>query len=671
MNTDDLTVHIFLLMPLQFPGLSYRGSSTESARNINFDEKKNYFRSDTNEGNFVGLVKLMAGENVALAEHLKLCEQHAQSGRRNYLTFLSKNFVHKTLCIIQDYLLGAIVKEIRNAGGCFGVLMDGSQDVSCKEQVSIVVRYVDKSNNIVERTIGFFNAEDTSGKGLYESLRSKLSNVGLLLSRIIGCSFDGAPNMRSAGKGVQARIQRENPYCIYTWCMSHRFNLAMKSGTGSSEKVKEILQHVEETAKLFRSSHVRMNVWVDVVKNTPGINSQKRLKIIGTTRWSSKQDAVAAIIGNETCLYVLIKSLLKVCSLPNSDSSLLILASNILKFWLQYEIVLTTFILHNIFSLLLPTTKYLQTNGQNIVDGIKSLKKCISQLEASLEMLDQYIEEGRTFIEHVNSLLNKDLDITSLESDCKIIFPEAGEHETYIHNKIKLEFTKFIQHLQDEIDIKIIQDFNISDSIFHEMMYLDLQYVADNESFISFKKLCEINNIGDETAAVKEMKSLISNFINCSKYESIFNNIEYSVGPEEDEEEEIRLLIENEIDLNETTAMSNGNVKLIPMGSKICHCLQCILYFFNQDDRMNKYENIYKLYKYVATLPSTQVKCERDFSKMKIIKSRLRSTLTDESLESLMIISTESDMFQNIDLENILDKVIESSDKITLYMSKN
>lgn len=53
---------------------------------------------------------------------------------------------------------------------------------------------------------------------------------------------------------------------------------------------------------------------------------------------------------------------------------------------------------------------------------------------------------------------------------------------------------------------------------------------------------------------------------------------------------------------------------------------------------------------------------------MKLIKSRLRSSLGDEKLESLIIISTEPDMFQNINLEDILDEVIASSDKISLYM---
>lgn len=346
----------------------------ESSRNINFDIEKNYFRSETNEGVFLGMVKMMAGENMTLAEHIKKCQENAKSGHRNNLTFLSKRFVHNALCTIQKYLVKTIVSEKNKGGGFYGVLMDGSQDVSCKEQMSVVVRYVNQTENIVELTICFFNAsKDTSGKGLYESLRSALLDVGLSLSKAAGCSFDGSSNMRSDIVGVQARIQEDNPYCIYTWCLSHRFNLVLKTATGSSPEIKKILQFAEETAKLFRCSYIRMNVWTEVAKEVPNINSQRKLKLIGTTRWSSKEDAISAITNTETNLYVLIKALIRLFCLPNLDGSSLILASSTLNFRLQYKNIVASFLLHKIFSLLVPTTKYLQNYGLSILDGIKSL----------------------------------------------------------------------------------------------------------------------------------------------------------------------------------------------------------------------------------------------------------------------------------------------------------
>lgn len=188
-ENDDFFVYKFI-------GLAFRSDTNESVQSINFNPGKNYYRSEANEGNFIGLIKLMAGENATLAQHIKNCEDIAKTGARNSITFLSKTFINSALFTIREYLVKKIVNEINRNGGHFGILMDGSQDIASKEQISIVVRYVNDSNEVVERSISFFNAKDTSGEALYTKLRSILSDVGLLHSNIVGCSFDGASNMR-------------------------------------------------------------------------------------------------------------------------------------------------------------------------------------------------------------------------------------------------------------------------------------------------------------------------------------------------------------------------------------------------------------------------------------------------------------------------------------------
>ena len=50
-------------------------------------------------------------------------------------------------------------------------------------------------------------------------------------------------------------------------------------------------------------------------------------------------------------------------------------------------------------------------------------------------------------------------------------------------------------------------------------------------------------------------------------------------------------------------------------------------------------------------LPFTLCSAERAFSKLKLIKTRLRSTMGQERLESLMLMSVESDILKSLDLE--------------------
>lgn len=667
-------------------GLAFRGNGMETARNLNFDADKNYFRSDACEGNFIGIVKLLAGDNVDLAEHLRLCEEHAKAGGKNQFTFLSSSFINSTLRVIKNHLVQIIVDEINKSGGHFGLLIDAPQDVATKEQISVVVKYVDTSNVIVERTIGFFNARDTTGIGLYNTTKQFLTNVGLSMSKINGCSFDGGSAMRSDNIGVQAYIKKDNPRCIYTWCLSHRFNLVMKTAISGTMRIKIILQTAEECAKIFRASPKRMDIWMNVAKtiNLNGVpkkefNSNRRLKLIGTTRWSSKQEAIDGIIGSETNLCVLIKSLIRVCNIPKLEGAVLKNASDCLNFWLQYDNIVMTFLLHKTFSLVLPTTKYLQRYGLNIVDGIKSLKKSKADLNNFELNLHEYIEMAQKFIVETNFLLKNDSDIISFRFECDsnsenlISVPHNLDR---IIEQIKSEIFNFVQLLQKQIDDRILNGFNEFNSFFNEILYLDPQHATKNMDSISFKNLCEINNISDEKKTVDEVKKFVIEFsdYNRPKAVSLLGNDEY-IAAENDlcitiNEQQIFFLIENEDDFKETTAtLQNPNVKFKSFHEEKCERVQCILNYLTKDGRMTKYENIYKLYKFIATLPSTQVKCERDFSKMKIIKTRLRSTLSDESLENMMIISTESDMFKPIDLNDIIHAVINSSEKLALYMS--
>lgn len=70
------------------------------------------------------------------------------------------------------------------------------------------------------------------------------------------------------------------------------------------------------------------------------------------------------------------------------------------------------------------------------------------------------------------------------------------------------------------------------------------------------------------------------------------------------------------------------------------------------------------IYKILATLPVTSCSAERAMSRLRIIKNRLRSTISDERLDSLMIIASESDILEKISTDQIIDKFAMSSESL-------
>lgn len=642
--------------------------------NINLNADQNYFRSQ-NEGNFLEMVQLLAGENADLAAHIKNCQEKSANGYRNQPTYMSPDFINKTLYVIRKHLVNEIVSEVNRNGGRFGLLMDGSQDITCQEQISVVIRYVNDTDDIVEHSILFFNALKTSGKGLYELLERNITSIGLSMRNIIGYSFDGASNMRSEAKGLSACINQHNKDSIYTWCLSHRFNLVIKTASSSSTQIQNILQLAEDSAKLFRGSYVRMNVWNDVLKTTPNISSRRKLKLIGTTRWSSKQDAISSIIGTEVNLYVLIKSLLRVCGLKNLEGDALVNASRILNSWLNYGNIVFIFVLHKIFSLTIPTTKCLQKNALSILAAIEFVRASKEKLENARENLNTYIQEAEEFIEKTNNLLLNDKEIVALNCKCYISLPIKHEKERK-YTEIADDIEEFIIVLLDEMDKRILREFDDTEMVFKEMAILDPRNAemafADNKNEVSLEKLCRINEIANEIAATNELRIFTSDYLqyqNRPQFEAIFDDEVFFNAKEElmqYDEKLTTFLFEDELDIEETAA-DISSLEFQPLNKNICFCIECIMKYINSEDvRKKKFGRIYKIFKFVAILPSTQVRCERDFSKMKLIKNRLRSTMSEKSLENVMIISTEAELFKKLDLNQLIDDLVETSSRMAI-----
>ena len=71
------------------------------------------------------------------------------------------------------------------------------------------------------------------------------------------------------------------------------------------------------------------------------------------------------------------------------------------------------------------------------------------------------------------------------------------------------------------------------------------------------------------------------------------------------------------------------------------------------------YGSVTKLMKIALTLPLTSTSAERAFSKLKLIKSRLRSTMKQERLESLILMSVEDDLLEELDSENLVQAFVD------------
>ena len=67
------------------------------------------------------------------------------------------------------------------------------------------------------------------------------------------------------------------------------------------------------------------------------------------------------------------------------------------------------------------------------------------------------------------------------------------------------------------------------------------------------------------------------------------------------------------------------------------------------------YPNISVAYRILLTVPVTVASAERSFSKLKLLKNYLRSTMSQERLNGLAMCTIEKDILDTIDLDTVLD----------------
>ncbi|XP_019165683.1 PREDICTED: zinc finger MYM-type protein 1-like [Ipomoea nil] len=68
------------------------------------------------------------------------------------------------------------------------------------------------------------------------------------------------------------------------------------------------------------------------------------------------------------------------------------------------------------------------------------------------------------------------------------------------------------------------------------------------------------------------------------------------------------------------------------------------------------YPNAVIAYRILLTIPVTVASVERSFSKLKLLKSYLRSTMSQERLNGLAMISIENDILDKVDYEELIDE---------------
>ena len=129
-----------------------------------------------------------------------------------------------TECFARE-ILGYMMEEIGT--DVFSLLVDECRDISDKEQVGVVLRYLDKCGLVKEKFVGVVYVKETTSTCLKYCIDFLFADIGLSLKQVRGQGYDGASNMSGEFNGLQAKIKEENGSTYYIHCFAHKLNLVV------------------------------------------------------------------------------------------------------------------------------------------------------------------------------------------------------------------------------------------------------------------------------------------------------------------------------------------------------------------------------------------------------------------------------------------------------------
>ncbi|XP_021832640.1 zinc finger MYM-type protein 1-like [Prunus avium] len=265
----------------------------------------------SNRGNFVEIIKCFARMNMEVEKVvLDKAPQNAQ--------YISNDIQKQILHIFATKVRKTICRELGKNKFC--ILVDESLDESGKEQMAIILRFVDDQGLIRERFFDIVSVADTNALTLKKEICKVLGNNDILVENMRGQGYDGASNMRGSWNGLQALFLADCPYAYYVHCFAHRLQLAL-NGLAKDVKVvwrfflmlTNIVNFVSASAKrrnelnLIRKNELKELLDSGELETGKGLNQARTLKRAGATRWGSHFASITSLMSlfKETKLLLL------------------------------------------------------------------------------------------------------------------------------------------------------------------------------------------------------------------------------------------------------------------------------------------------------------------------------------------------------------------------------
>ena len=357
-------------------------------------EFKSGVSESSNHGNFWALLqfRISSGDTV-LRDHLAHAPRNA--------TYVSPDIQNQVIQVLGDHVRDKVLLKVRRAQ-CFTLVADEVTDCSNKEQLGIILRYVDAEDyTINEDFITFLECDSgITGEALAKKMLDFLTQH-LNPTKLRGQAYDGASNMSGRTNGAAARISSQFPLAIYTHCASHCLNLAVVTSLEEAS-VRNMIGVVNRVSLFFSAHPKRQRKLEEAIVETQPQSSVQKLKDLCRTRWIERIDALDRFKKLHPSIVACMETISSEGRSkwsPDSvtDANTLLLAITTTQF------VSSLVIAANCLQYLLGLTRSLQAEAKDIVEAVAEINNLVATLKNVRSNVDKYHSEWFSEVERMCS----------------------------------------------------------------------------------------------------------------------------------------------------------------------------------------------------------------------------------------------------------------------------
>ncbi|PRQ51924.1 putative HAT dimerization domain, ribonuclease H-like domain-containing protein [Rosa chinensis] len=520
---------------------------------------------------------------------------------------------------IQKEILQVIASKVRKkiredvGDSKFCIIVDEARDESKREQMALVLRFVDGEGFIQERFFDLSHVKDTGAATLKNEICVILSRHSLDVQNIRGQGYDGASNMRGEWKGLQALFLNDCPYTYYVHCFAHRLQLALVAASREVIPVHNFFSHLSFVINVVVSSckchdelqdaqieEIAHLLSIDELESGKGANQIGTLKRPSDTRWSSYFLSLCSLVRlfgpTIAVLEKIEKESSNYCQLGDANAACKMVTS--------FEFIFILHLMKEIMGITNGLCQALQQKNQDILNAMH----LVSDTKA---LIQKFREDGwENFLGKVISFSNKyEIDIPDLNAP-------------YFEGRSR----------RRKRDVTLEHHFHVD--IF--VAAIDVQLQELNCRF--GESAMELLTLG----SALEPKNAYKSF----NIETICLLVEKYYPLDFTEQEKINLrfqLRSFEIDVH-----SHPELQSLSSIPQLCRRLV-------ETERVSRYYLIDRLIRFILTLPVSTATSERAFSAMKIIKTRLRNKMEDDFLADNLAVYIEREIAKSFNSDSILD----------------